>query len=178
MVGSKSFIAALAGLTLLCSCATPLAERFSCSNSDWYEIGRRDGASGASEGLLDKYHEKCGDRLEPESEDMYRNGRNAGLVEYCTVRNGFELGKMHVAYHSVCPTGMETAFLQSYQKGSRARELEQQNKKLETRIEQLAQELSGSRAVASDDKASISTELRQLKNQHAENKQELEKISR
>jgi len=157
---------------------TPLAERFSCSNSDWYEIGRRDGASGASPDRIQTYRQKCGEHLEAESIDMYTNGRNAGLVEYCTGKNGFELGRMNVAYNHVCPGTMEKDFLAAFDRGSRARVLEFENKKLENRIEQLAAELAGSRNVASDDKTAISQELQNLKDKRAENQNELTKITK
>lgn len=179
MVGSKSLILTLTSfLVLFAGCATPLESRFSCSTSDWYEIGRRDGASGAPTERLASYRSKCGDRLESESADMYRNGRNAGLVEYCTARNGFELGRMRVAYNSVCPKVVEDEFLNAYEKGARARVLESENKKLQSRIEQIAQELNSPRGVASDKNYTLMDELADLKKQRAKNEQELTKIAR
>jgi hypothetical protein len=180
LVGSKSFIFALLSILFVVSActSTPLAERFSCANSDWYEIGRRDGASGASTDRINGYLEKCGHRLEPESEDMYINGRNAGLVEYCTGKNGFELGRMNVTYNHVCPTTMEKDFVAAFERGTRARTLELENKKLENRIEQLAAELSGSRSIASENKDAIAEELKFLKGKRAANEQELTKIAK
>lgn len=180
LVGSRSYIFALLGiLSLTGACnSTPLAERFSCANSDWYEIGRRDGASGASPDRIEIYKGKCGQRLENESEDMYINGRNAGLVEYCTGKNGFELGRMNVAYNHVCPHSMEKDFLVAFERGVRARNIEMENKKIETRIEALAAQLLDSRAVASDSKNAISDELQNLKDKRVENDQELTKITK
>lgn len=179
MVGSRSIIWALMALFLLSACSTtPLAERFSCANSDWYEIGRRDGASGAPPERWSHYHEKCGDRIDPQSEDMYRNGRNSGLVEYCTPANAFELGRMHIAYNSVCPPQMEPLFVQAYDKGSHARELDLESKRLSQRIEQLAQKLTEQRSIASEQKAKITGELDALKEQRAQLEQEIKKIAR
>lgn len=179
MVGSKFSILALAILLLvLTSCATPLSERFSCGNSDWYEIGRRDGSSGASAERFHTYRAQCGDRLDPQSEDMYRNGRNAGLVEFCTATNAFELGRMNIRYNAVCPPQMEHPFLQAYEKGQRAHELELVNKKLSVRIEQIAQALTENRTIASDQKQELAHELENLKQQRVQNEEELNKMSR
>lgn len=179
LVGSKTIISALAALLLVSACSTtPLEDRFSCANSDWYEIGRRDGASGAPLARWAHYHERCGDRIDPQSEDMYRNGRNSGLVEYCTPNNAFELGRMHIAYNSVCPSQMESAFTEAYEKGTHARELDLETKRVSQRIEQLSQQLTEQRTIASDQKAKLSGELEVLKQQRAELEQQINKIAR
>lgn len=166
-------------LSFLVFCATACtspAERYPCENFDWYEIGRRDGASGATLDRVDRYHVQCPSEFDPNADAMYRNGRNAGLVEYCTGRNGFELGRMRIAYQSVCPSINEKDFLESYSKGETARKLELENQRLTAEIDSLSQQVM-SRS-PSDDREKISSQIDDLKKKRTENDQKILQISR
>ena len=143
-----------------------------CEQRDWFELGRRqDGAQGATEDQLSKHARSCGKEFRPDWETMYTNGRNAGLVEYCTPENAFELGKMGLAYMFVCPSTVEPQFLSGYRKGQRARELEIENKKLEGKIDTISERLTTSNG--DFDKARVVTELMQLQARKTQNEEEL-----
>jgi hypothetical protein len=160
-------------------CSTePSPDQLSCQNSDWYEIGRRDGASGAPLDRLKGYRRDCGAQWTEQTENIYRNGRNAGLVEYCTDRNGFELGRMRLTYNDVCPSTVEDEFLQSYKKGEKARSLETENQRLTDRIEQLARQLSDQSDLTDGERHDISNEMEGLKKSLTQSEQQLNQISR
>src|SRR6185503_17308749 len=84
--------------------ATKVAEKAPCDQTDWYEIGRRDGSQGSPTEKLTSHEKTCRRDFRSEWEKLYTNGRNAGLVEYCDQKNAYELGRMGVKYYYVCPS--------------------------------------------------------------------------
>jgi len=167
------FVGGLSG----CTSATPKVETektASCETVDWYELGRRDGSQGTPTNKLSNRQKECAKAASPDWETIYTNGRNAGLVEFCDPKNGYELGRMGVAYYYVCPSTVEPAFLTGYRQGQQARELELQNQKIDEQIDQLVQKLTA--AENPNEKQEITQQLEELKKSRAKNDQELTKI--
>lgn len=156
------------------SCASKNVDVATCEQADWYELGRRDGSQGTPTDRLTQHQKDCAKSFNPDWETVYTNGRNAGLVEYCEPKNAYELGRMGVAYHYVCPSTVEPPFLLSYRKGQDARELEIQNQKLDEQINDTTQKLIQSGDTY--EKNELSTALEQLKKLRAKNDRELSKI--
>jgi hypothetical protein len=150
-------------------------EKLSCEQKDWYEIGRTDGAKGATLDIFNQRKGECADGFSAYWETMYNNGRNAGLVEFCAPENSFELGRMGIAYHYVCPSTMEAAFLEGYRKGQKARELEIANQKLDAEIDALLTRLANENNQY--EKREIASELDDLRKTRAKNERNLENIS-
>lgn len=106
-----------------------------CSEPDWFEIGRRDGSAGKRIGLEHKYLGVCEKSNSSQNFELYKNGREAGLNEFCKPKNGFELGKAGQTYTKVCPPEIESDFLKFYMKGQHVHKLRQKNESL---IEELS----------------------------------------
>jgi hypothetical protein len=158
---------------VLNACASGKTERASCDQRDWFELGRNDGSRGSTNDQLNKYREDCGGaKSRPDWDRMYANGRNAGLVEYCSSANALELGKSGIPYMFVCPPTMESEFLAGYRKGQRARELELESHKLETEIDTLNQKLA---ITSGEEKVALQEELGKLTAKKSETEQELNK---
>src|SRR5689334_12498816 len=100
---------------LLTGCATSHIST-PCQEPDWYEIGRRDGASGEQ---LDysKPKRKCSETDYSSIKDVYRAGRAAGLAQYCSEENAFVIGRAGLSYSYVCPSTLEETFLGAFKKG-------------------------------------------------------------
>lgn len=161
---------------LLGGCASkPIeAEKATCEQADWYELGRSDGSQGSPTNRLTQHQKDCAKSLNPEWETVYTNGRNAGLVEYCDPKNAFELGRMGVAYYYVCPSTVEPLFLAGYRKGQQARELELQNQKIDGEIDQLTQKIV--QTESENEQQALKAQLTELKKLRSQNDQELSKI--
>lgn len=158
---------------LLSACVTNTRHKVACVERDWFELGRHDGAQGAADDKLDNYAKDCRKNFSSDFETMYTNGRNAGLVEYCTPENAFELGRMGIAYMYVCPSTVEPKFLVSYRKGQRSRELEIENKKIDSRIDSLSERINAS---ANDfERLRLTSELAQLQAERTKNEREMNK---
>src|SRR5690606_185502 len=88
-----------------------------CANIDWYETGRVDGTLGFSISKLDEYQTRCNETPYPVHVELYTNGRDAGLTEFCTPTTGFEAGRRGSDYTGVCPYPMEERFITHFRIG-------------------------------------------------------------
>ena len=99
------------------ACGT-LSER-ECRDQDWYGIGADDGYDGAPAAKIDAHREACAEfGIEPDAE-QYEAGRRDGLVHYCTVLRGFEIGREGLPYGGGCPAGSDREFLRGHDLGRR-----------------------------------------------------------
>ncbi|MEW8079833.1 MAG: DUF2799 domain-containing protein [Candidatus Thiodiazotropha endolucinida] len=129
----------------LAGCAT--MDKDECRVADWYVIGYEDGAKGHSLSYLGNHRKACANHgIAPDSE-LYEQGRLAGLNEYCTPQNGFELGKSGSKFNPVCLPPLTKAFKQAWQDGREVydakskllaseRRLKQQQKLVDTLYQQ------------------------------------------
>lgn len=104
------------------SSSSTSVSKTNCASMDWFEYGRRDGSRGAPKEQIEQYKGICGSEFNSQSEILYVNGRNSGLVEYCTPQNGYEVGKMGGTYLYVCPSLVEPAFISEMRRGQRYRD--------------------------------------------------------
>lgn len=151
--------------------------KITCAQRDWFELGRRDGLQGAPKDRLSLYRQECKGEVGANAETVYLNGRNAGLVEYCAVDNGFELGRMGLNYLYVCPAMMEPDFLNAYQRGQRTRVLQIKRKELDAQIESLTDQLLRTHDGTADSQH-LREELSQLKEARTETERDLNRVTR
>lgn len=165
-----------AGLSVGCATAPAPATASSpspCAQKDWYEIGRHDGFQGITLDVMGSYRQECPREFRGNLETMYTNGRNAGLVEYCSEENAHELGRAGLAYKYVCPAISEPGFLAAYRKGQSARKLEIENQKLDAEIDALLSQLNNARTDTYQ-KRQIASELDSLRKERAKKERELD----
>lgn len=110
--------ALLAGAAVVTvSCASMSKE--DCLKADWRAVGDRDGGRGASSLKIDAYAKACAKVGVTPDAMLYDQGRDQGLVRYCTESNGFQVGRDGRSYGDVCPLPAENAFLRAYADGQR-----------------------------------------------------------
>jgi len=160
--------------TLIVACSTPPQPKI-CQEADWYEIGRRAGAKGQAvdQNVLERPG-LCKTTSSSEKFEMYMNGRNAGLVEYCKPENGFELGRDGKKYSKVCPPGEASEkFRLYYQKGWRVRKLKEENQDLNHKISDLFDKVN---QLETSKRRKLDQELLQLRQIRATNNREMSHI--
>lgn len=117
-----------AALLLLTACAT-LSER-ECRDEDWYGIGADDGFDGAPASVIEEHRKACAEYgIEPDAE-QYEAGRRDGLVQYCTVSRGFDIGRKGMMYGGGCPPGADQEFLRGHSLGRRFYDVEEELKRV------------------------------------------------
>ena len=110
-----------------------------CRYADWFELGRRDGARGHAWQQLVRHRKSCNEYGLEVDERHYREGRDAGLLEYCTPNNGWRTGLRGGSYKRVCPADLEGAFLDGYELGAEIREVRSRYLKPEFPVSTLIQ---------------------------------------
>lgn len=105
-----------AGLTVA-ACATLSQEQ--CLQGDWRAIGYIDGADGRAMSRIEDHAKACQKTGVAPDMSLYVQGRDQGLMRYCTEANGFRVGREGHSYKGVCPSPVEPEFLGGYADGER-----------------------------------------------------------
>lgn len=114
---------ALLALAALHGCAT--MDKSQCLTADWRTIGFEDGASGKSETAISTYRQDCADHGVAPDLNAYRLGHRQGSENYCTQRNGFNVGLRGASYQGSCPADLAEQFLSGYRDGQQLYGLQQ-----------------------------------------------------
>ena len=115
LVSRLACLSVLLATISLSGCAS-LSES-ECRSNSWADIGFRDGRNGRSPDRIADHKEACEKYgIEPDRDD-YLDGRDEGLVQYCTRHNGFQVGSANGTYEGVCAASNERAFLEGFNKG-------------------------------------------------------------
>ncbi len=137
-----------------------------CQGLDWYEIGRADGASGASLAKLSEFDKICTSETSKVNVELYTNGRTAGLLEFCTPTGGLEAGRRAMDYKSVCPDYLAEGFVRMFKLGKKIHDLELKSSDLQSRIDDLHSLMQGL-----EHTESLSAQSEALEKRRAENAQ-------
>ena len=168
----------------LTGCISPSPEVITCQQRDWYEVGRRKGASGQPLSSLEAQTEQDPCFKSKTLHALYENGYQLGLLEFCTEDNAYELGRSGQKYFHVCPAEIELSFIDSYRRGQRVYALENNNRSIDIQIQELYGQLNQPPQQNTDPSPKSSQwtdEIRQkilnLRQNRAQNKKEISKIS-
>jgi hypothetical protein len=101
------------------ACTTLTAEQrgAACRATDWASYGQNDGILGVATAERVEKFTDCAELGYPVDIAAYQAGRAQGLESYCTVENGYEVGRSGRIYENVCPADSQPGFLQGYEKG-------------------------------------------------------------
>jgi hypothetical protein len=133
-LGRLTTISCFAAFTLV-GCAS-LSES-ECRSGDWQTVGYRDGQNGRPLSRLDEHHKACAQFGVGINDELYREGRERGLLFYCTPTNGLAVGRRGEFYAGVCPTRLEGNFLSYYSVGRDIYDARQRVEHLEDEQRQL-----------------------------------------
>lgn len=113
----------LPALAVLHGCAT--MNKSQCLAADWRTIGFEDGAKGKPETEISTYRQDCADHGVTPDLNAYRLGHRQGSENYCTQRNGFDVGMRGGSYQGSCGPELEQKFMLGYSDGQQLFELQQ-----------------------------------------------------
>ena len=105
------------------ACTTLTVEERSaaCRATDWASYGYNDGVLGVPPGDRANKFSDCAEIGYPADIATYQAGRAEGLMSYCTLENGYEIGYDGRRYRKVCPPELEPTFLQGFDQGRKER---------------------------------------------------------
>ena len=125
----------------LSGCAT--LGKDECLNADWFSIGYEDGARGYKASRIAGHRKACAKHGVAPDFDTYEKGRQQGLGEWCTPRNGYRVGAQGGAYNGVCPAAMEPAYLKALNQGKAVYGYEKELKNQDQTLKKLYTDLDG-----------------------------------
>ena len=130
---------------LLSGCASMSKEE--CLTANWLDQGFRDGRTGQPLSRLEDHRAACAKVSVIPNDNLYIEGREQGILLYCTPESALQEGLQGRPYRDACPAELEHAFLLAYNKGKQVYKAEQQVEQLNSQSRQLEQSL-----VREDDK--------------------------
>ncbi len=120
-------------------CAT--LDKDECINADWFSIGLEDGAKGRKASHIGEHRKACAKHGVSPDFAVYERGRQQGLEEYCTPRNGYYQGNAGRRYNGACPAHLEAAYLRALNQGrdvyNYAKQVEHQQRDLKKQYQLL-----------------------------------------
>ena len=130
----------IAALGVLAACAT-LTER-ECAAGDWYSVGLEDGAKGRLTSFFDRHVKACAKHGLTADKSEWLDGRERGLLSYCTPQNAYRVGRLGSRINPVCPPLAEVAMVAPHVHGLRYYDLTQEILALEAEIDEIDEQLA------------------------------------
>lgn len=108
----------LLATTSLAGCATMGGlSPAQCQQSNWQTIGYQDGLMGRSADYIQKHIKQCAKANAAPNQQLWQQGREAGLKRYCTPLRAYQLGREGFDYNDVCPQSMTLTLLKAHDEG-------------------------------------------------------------
>lgn len=139
-------------VAVLAGCST--LSKDECLRGDWQQYGYYDGTQGYPASRLQDHREACAEHRVVPDPVAYAYGREAGLLEYCTPRNGYHQGKSGSSYHYVCRPDLEAGFLRTFRLGQQVHEMSEKIRQIESKIRDKEKELDKDKDKDKKDKLS------------------------
>lgn len=119
-----------------------------CLTANWETIGYEDGTRGMEASRIGKHRSACAKHGIAPDLELYTQGRESGLEEYCKSSVGYNVGVRGGRYLNVCPDYSEKDFLAGYRFGqdiykakSQLRSLRNTLKSKQTTLGEIIQEI-------------------------------------
>lgn len=111
----KTILLASISCAMLNGCASLSKEE--CMIGNWQGIGFTDGAAGYSANRISAHQKACAKVGVSANYKAWEQGRQEGLLRYCTKANAYNLGKRGERLNGVCPIYVVDELLAINQKG-------------------------------------------------------------
>jgi uncharacterized small protein (DUF1192 family) len=88
-----------------------------CATADWRTVGYEDGVNGYPGDRIAQHRKDCAKYGVTTNLDLYQQGRQQGLLEFCQPANGYRVGVQGRNYYGVCPAALEPKFMAAFDSG-------------------------------------------------------------
>lgn len=119
----RIFSGILFATLLLSGCATLTQEE--CETGNWEQIGQRDARQGYRPERFNDHVKSCERYKIDLSDRAYLSGYKKGQLHYCTITNGYEVGRKGYVYRGICPASSFSGFEPAYDKGRAIHDIEE-----------------------------------------------------
>ncbi len=129
----------IAVLLLAAGCAS--MGKNECLHADWQTIGYEDGSRGYPGTRIGEHRKACAEHGVTPNLAAYEAGRQKGLAQWCTPRNGYRLGLRGKRYNGVCPQPLDGPFVEALEQGRAVYGYEKQVKKAKQELDGMYKDL-------------------------------------
>jgi hypothetical protein len=161
-------------LVLLMSACASLSED-ECRYADWQTIGFQDGSRGYPADRIGSHRKACAEHGVMPDMAAYQQGRDQGLVHYCTAANGVKTGRSGHSYRGVCPAELQADFQIGYSLGRQINALRVDMGKHQVRVHNL-DKLLDSDELDDEERERLRYEIRQLEREYGRMEVNLENL--
>jgi len=143
--GAVKYAVFLIALTLglaVAGCAR--LSKSECELGDWRTSGERDGLLGHDAGFVARHVERCADFGVTVDTALWEQGRQQGLVQFCTPQSQYDRGRAGKPFNPICAAENLPVHRAAYDKGRKYFELTQRIEKLRSDISDLRRGTTGS----------------------------------
>ena len=113
------FLLALLFLAPLASCTTVSEEE--CRGGDWQAIGFQDGVDGRDTRFVENHTKACASVGVAPDIAEWEQGREEGLVVYCTPLRNYLLGRRGIVAKEICPAELQAMLTSENRRGLNAK---------------------------------------------------------
>ncbi len=139
----------IAAAMLAAGCSSNLSKE-ECLVADWYVIGIEDGSKGLPLSNIGRHREACAKASIAPDLERYQAGLNKGYGFYCTVANGYDIGKRGLQHHSVCTGDAGAAFHTAHKHGNEWHQLHWEKNEIYRKIDNQRQNVADSLTAIAD----------------------------
>lgn len=165
---------ALALCSLLSACETMSEDQ--CRRADWYDRGRRDGASGNDESWIDAHRKACAKANVAPDVARWRQGWFDGIRGYCVPRSAWELGLRNGYYSGVCRPFDDSEFVRWYEGGKEVWKLRDKRDRNSREISKLEDQLK--KATKDDERKSLRERIQHIDRDQSQLRRTIESMER
>ena len=108
----------------LAACASLTAEQ--CLSGNWSDIGYNDGINGRSVEYIGNHFEACAEVGVTPDVRAWQEGREQGLLRYCTPENAYITGRNGANFNNVCPAEQSASLSLAYNWGGEYYDISQE----------------------------------------------------
>ncbi|HZJ94103.1 MAG TPA: DUF2799 domain-containing protein [Thiopseudomonas sp.] len=175
LVKNIARVIGLAALTVFISGCASMSEQ-ECLTANWLDQGFRDGRNGQPLSRVEDHRQACAKVGVRPDLQLYLQGRERGIMHYCTPENAIEQGRLGRPYRNACPAHLEHRFLLAYEQGKKIYDAEQRIETLNRESKQLEQRLKSEKD--KDSRRYVRQELRDVDRQLQQAREDLRYLER
>jgi len=126
-------------ILVLSGCAT--LSKSECQTGDWRNVGEIDGRAGYSSARFGEHNEACSKHGISIDRDLYQQGYQSGLTQYCTTDNAAKVGIAGRSYANVCTGEIGLSFVRVYREANDIYTIDQAISSLQSSISEKTEKL-------------------------------------
>ncbi len=144
-----------------------------CSEVDWFELGKIDGADGKRSHHFFAHQAACQGKADRKS---YMKGMEQGVADYCRSENAFKLGLSGAAYRNFCPEALEKRFYNRFDLGHQIYRLQVEIEDRKIEIDEYVEQFRFGTSRSSEERQDLQDKINSLQGEQQADQELIKKL--